>query len=196
MKSLNTKSLLAMSAVAALMFCSCSKQIASIGQSDKMISSDVLVASKMQTKNMPPVKNELNTLQACVDYPTCTPVINTGKTGIKTAKTGKSKVAKAFAATKKVFSDIIVKEFKTQTAAIGNFASKKHIASISGNKKAEGLGGLAAICAIAAIAMAVLGITHMGTIFWELSVVLIIAAIVFFVVYLVGKAASPSPGGE
>jgi hypothetical protein len=197
LKILSPKSLFAISAMTALVFSSCSRQVTSLSKCEKMVSANILSPEQAQTKVLALTKPDLAPIvNPIIENNIETSGINIVKKVETTPKRGDTKAVKFVEGTVKFASETIKKEFKSRIALITSLSSNHHTASISGTDKTQGLGGIAAICAIAAIAMAVFGLTQMGAIFWYLSVILIIAAVVFFLVYLAGKAASPSPGGE
>ncbi len=196
MKKITTKSLFAAGALAALLLSSCSKQITSISHSDKMASSEILTHKTVQPATVVLAGTDIKPTQGDVVINTVNPEVTAPKKEAKTTKVAQSKVSKVIASAGKFVVKIVTDEVKSQVAAISGKSANNHTASVSGADKPQGLGGIAAICATAAICMAIFGLIKLGTIFWYLSIILIVAAIVFFLVYLAGKAAGPSPGGE
>ncbi len=192
MQRLNPNNLFAIAAMTALLFSSCSKQMTPINHSDKMVNSEILTHSKVHPADVTPAGANIKSSREVIVNQTDGQDLKITKKEVKTAKAGQSKTSKVLATVAKK----IKTEFNGQIAAVTRSSANHHIASVSGVEKTQGLGGIAAIFAIAAICMAIFGIMNMGAIFWYLSVILIVAAIVFFLVYLMGKAAAPSHGGE
>jgi len=184
MKIILTKCLLA-SFLSLVMLCSCNKYATVLVCSNKLISKQALVNPK-PTQNVQ---------QAC----------NTAVTASETVAPGPAETAAPIAANAsaaepkkasakhfmKSFPKMVANEIHQQTVAVSNVLQNHHIASYSGSQKTTGFLGIAGICLIIALALAVLGFTKAGTLFWQLSAILIIAAVVFLLLYLISKAASP-----
>jgi hypothetical protein len=175
-----------------LVLCSCSKQITSLVQANRMINTEFIAHNPTIITSSNTGDRVIN-LQNNITVPQPEVLAASAE---KIAKPKTTRIIRSLATAAHVVTKAAGKEIKSQVNTVTNFAVNHHLASYSGANKTMGLGGIAAICAVGAIAMAVLGITQMGHIYWILSVILIIAAVVFFLVYLMGKAAAPSHGGE
>jgi hypothetical protein len=187
MEKFSIKTLFMMGLVAASLLSSCSRQIASTASVNKMLNNEQLTSIQKplasKTAACLPTDAIDNTCRA-MSMTTPSLPIKSSLSGIK-FKDGSKKFAKSF-------PSAVVRKIQSQTAFVRDIAKNHDIASYSGSQHTEGMLGIAGLCLIAAIALAVFGVTNMGVVFWEIAAVLFIAAIVFFVLYLVAKAAGPS----
>jgi len=183
-----TKKLLLFGAAASMIFASCSRQIASTKTVDKM-----MYAENLPDTRIKPVEDKTTypLLESCPlpdDNESVGVTSSTKSDQHFSAEKSKNKPGKLIQAFKKEVS----RELAVQSAFIESMAQNPNTASYSGSQHTQGLLGIAGIFLIAAIALAVFGVANMGVVFWEIAAVLFIAAIVFFVLYLVAKAAGPS----
>ncbi len=186
-----TKKLLLFGTAASMIFASCSRQMASTKTVDKMMYAENMPDTRVQPvedkKTDPPLEscplpdeNESNTTKAATE--------------IKPDK--HSSVVKIKDRPKKMLQAIkteVTRELQKQTAFINSMTQNHYnTSSYTRTNQTQGLLGIAGLFLIVAIAMAVFGLINMGAIFWDIAVVLLIAAIVFFILYLIAKAAGPS----
>ena len=187
MENFSIKILLIFGIFAGALFSSCSRQITSSASMNKMISRETLVSNKVQPKDdIAPCLPEVNIMpQQVAENNTSSSIKNKDKASASPGK----KHHLSFLTTN--FAKEVITDVKTQTAAITTFGlKKKTIASYTGNQHTQGFLGIAGICLIVAIVLVILGFTTAKWLF-DLAVILFVAAVVFFLLYLVAKAASP-----
>jgi len=77
-----------------------------------------------------------------------------------------------------------------QTAAVRHLGTNHAIASTSSPKDGGGLLGLAITCLIVGIVLFFLGFASLGALFWTIGIIVLVVAIIFFILWLVGRAVS------
>ena len=83
------------------------------------------------------------------------------------------------------------KEIMKQSNVVKNLVSPNHsIASVSKKMDGGGLLGLAITLLIIGIVLFFLGFSTLGTLFWEIGIVLLVIAIIFFILWMIGRAVS------
>jgi|GEM_PF-2285478 len=82
-----------------------------------------------------------------------------------------------------------VKQILKQANTIRNLGSNNEVTSYSKTSHTESWLGLALTCLIVGIILLALGFGTLGAIFWEIGVVILVIAIVFFILWLLAAAA-------
>jgi hypothetical protein len=83
------------------------------------------------------------------------------------------------------------KAIMKQTAIVKNLITPNHsIASVSAPKEGGGLLGLAITLLIIGIVLFFLGFGSLGALFWTIGIVLLVIALVFFILWIIGRAVS------
>jgi len=80
------------------------------------------------------------------------------------------------------------KAIQKQTVAIRNLYSEKHISGNSKTFDTGGFLGLAVLCLIAGIVLAYFGFHALAALLWVIGIILLAAAILFFILWLIGRA--------
>ena len=170
-----------------IIFTSCSRQVASTKSVSKMLYNETLTEARVQKPEViRPCLPPINTIQSQSENNVSLSIEQKDKSGSSLIiKDNSKKFVQSFKVK-------VVHEFLRQTTVLKSIAPSRGVASYSEGQHTEGMLGIAGLCLIAAIALAVFGVTNMGVVFWEIAAVLFIAAIVFFLLYLVAKAAGPS----
>ncbi len=180
-----TKQLIMSLVAAATLLSSCSRQMASTASVSKMMSKEVLTSAKIQPQNnIAPCLPDVNIPQQMADNATAAVVKNHDNAMVRPG----TKYHPALFA--KNFKQEVISDVKRQATAITTFGLNKRAVSYSGTQHTEGYLGIAGMCLISDIVLGILGFTS-GHWFWDRAVILVVAAIVFFLLYLIAKAASP-----
>jgi len=187
MRNLFMKNLFIVCIAGVIIFTSCSRQVASTKSVSKMLYNETLTEARVQKPEViRPCLPPINTIQSQSENNVSLSIEQKDKSGSSLIiKDNSKKFVQSFKVK-------IIHEFQKQTAIVKKIAINHNIASYSGSQHTEGMLGIAGLCLIAAIALAVFGVVNMGMVFWEIAAVLLIAAIVFFILYLVAKVAGPS----
>ena len=180
-----TKTLIMSMVAAVALLSSCSRQIASTTSMNKMMSGEVLASNKIQPQNnIAPCLPETNMPQQTAENKPAVSRENRDKA----VRPVRVKYRPALFA--KNFKKDVINDVKKQSAAIMAIGLNHNVVSYSKTQHTQGYLGIAGICLIVAIVLGILGFTTSHW-FWDLCVILLVAAVVFFLLYFIAKAASP-----
>jgi len=170
----------------AIMFASCSKSTTSL-------TSSKLEYSQSLTNNHPTVPEKGTVAEAPVSSTatSCTETVETtpsqtiqGKEDMKQAPAPK-KAKHAFA---HINAKRTIQQLAAKTGSIGFPGTSNHQASYSGTTHTTSFLGLAVTCLIIGIILFFLGFGALGSLFWAIGIVLLVIAVVFFILWLLGQA--------
>ena len=185
MKNLSTKAILAIGIISTGVFASCSRQMESISRTNKLMNTETLTAKNVQPKHEAITSPKVMAENKVIENTDNASDLKKESTLLKPKLINK---AKTFVHALPTMASNVVKK---QISATQDFAVNHRLASYSEVHKTQGMLGVAGLCLITAIALAVLGLVQAGNIFYIIAVVMLIAAGVFFLLYLIGKAAGP-----
>ena len=168
-------------------FGSCSRETTSINRINKLDNAQFLA----NVKTSPTVKESEISAQVCMPaneinndaliMPSTQKTIEIQTVSVK--KTMNHTLVASF--TKKA-EKVILK----QATVVSHLATNHAIASTTSPKDGGGLLGLAITCLIVGIILFFLGFASLGTLFWTIGIILLVVAIIFFVLWMVGRAIS------
>jgi len=179
------KKLSAMFIVALFLFSSCSRELTSIPQTNKLANVQTLEKQRPTSQKAEPlalVKVTSPQLLPPDDNPIVLPS-NSNKT-IKTSQTNKLTHHPIAGMLPKHVGKEIVK----QANIINHLGSNNNEASYSKTNNTEGWIGLAITCLIVAVILFALGFGFAAAIIWEIGIIILVIAIIFFILWLLAKA--------
>jgi len=188
MKNVNRKiGVLALAITMATLLSSCSKQMMSINHANKLDNVQTLANS-----NALPAQKESE-----IPARTSTPTLATENSAIILPNNRNIDISSI--PVKKAVQHSLVqtlskkagKEIMKQANVIKNLAGQNHsIASVSKKMDGGGLLGLAITLLIIGIVLFFLGFSSLGALFWTIGIVLLVIALVFFILWMIGRAVS------
>jgi PBP1b-binding outer membrane lipoprotein LpoB len=188
MKTLTpTYKLATLSLVIAIFLSSCSSKMASLSNPNKLMHAQAIEKSKSPSQNtvaMLPEKTEAATATANAEPQPQAVVIKKEKTN--TAAHIKH-AGQAFAQTIKKETGKIITH---QAAAFSQIGANHNTASIKSAQHTQGLLGVAIVLLILGVVFAALGFGGLGSLLWTIGIIILIIALVFFILYLLGDVAA------
>ena len=176
----------AVAIVALFLFSSCSRELTSIPHTNKLANVQALEKcnAPVQTTESLALAKATSPQKAVENNPTTLPSKSNDMK--KIAHTGKlSHSLMANMLPKKAAKQIL-----KQASAIRNLGSNNRVTSYSKTNHVESWLGLAITCLIVGIILLALGFGTLGSIFWEIGVVILVIAIIFFILWLLAEAVS------
>ena len=170
--------------VALFLFSSCSRELTYIPQTNKLANVQTLEKVKAPVQKTEPL--------ALVKAPTAQPIPETNQIVLPSNSDNIFKMAPS----KKLLHNPIAgmlpkqagREILKQANTIRHLGSNNQIASYANATHTEGWIGLAITCLIVGIILLVLGFGALGAIFWEIGIIILVIAIIFFILWLLAKA--------
>ncbi len=170
-------------AIAMSILCSCSRQISSIAGLKKLDYAQTLTVdntrsvTSQQNSDVKKAPVSPVSAQASLILPEMNKKIEKPKYTGRINRTNAKKVAQRFG-----------KAIQNQTASIKNTFSNEHVFAYSRTFDTGGFLGLAVLCLIAGIVLAYFGFHALAALLWVIGIILLAAAILFFILWLIGRA--------
>jgi len=185
MKQLNSKiGAIASALLIMFFFGSCSRQLTSLSKSDKLMTSQTIDNNKVNVQIPKSMNSDSKTLEKHDMICSNTELINNGT---EVQKGLKKNSVKTFVQTVNNQAHIIIKK---QNEALANISSNHKIASHQNTKQTESWLGLAITCLIVAIILSIFGFGFAAAVLWEIGIIILVIALVFFILWLMAEAVS------
>jgi hypothetical protein len=185
MKQLNSKiGAIASALLIMFFFGSCSRQLTSISKSDKLMTSQTIDNNKENLQKPKSLNVESKIIEKSDMVCSNNEPINKGNCEQKGLK---KNTAKAFVQNINHQAHKIIKK---QNEALANLSSNHNIASHQSSKQTESWLGLAITCLIVAIILSIFGFGFAAAVLWEIGIIILVIALVFFILWLMAEAVS------